>query len=184
MPSARQYPPRVDAEDFKLLYELMSRQIFGFAAQRVGAQGAADVVAETFKTAWEKRSQGPADEDERRAWVFGIAKLKIRQEQDRVSRKHHDHRFIEDFAGEMAATSDIADDVVEAVVGRWIYAELSEAERELLDLAFMPGLTSDQVAGLLSISVGTLHTRISRLRARIRQLAGQAEPDIVEGGAR
>lgn len=72
---------------------------------------------------------------------------------------------------------DIADAVVASEVGRRIYRGLSEADAELLDIAFMQDVSKDEAAAMLDVSVPTFNTRVSRLRRRIEQIERQTTSD-------
>ncbi|MCP5114582.1 MAG: RNA polymerase sigma factor [bacterium] len=49
-------------------------------------------------------------------------------------------------------------------------ARLSERQREVLHLAFYQGMTLEEAAGVLEISVGTARTHYERGKARLREL--------------
>ena len=171
-------------DEFTALYHQMSGRLFSFAARRLSPQAADDTVALTFETVWDKRDECPTDPDARVGWVFTVCRYKILQESDRFHRKHHDSRFAEDFRPRPAVAADTSDSVVESAAGRWIYQQLSALERDLFDVAFMKGVTREEAAAMLSVSVGTFTTRVSRLRARIKALqaaADAAEPSIGRG---
>jgi DNA-directed RNA polymerase specialized sigma24 family protein len=93
---------------------------------------------------------------------------------DRRKRKHHDNRFVHDFQNMGRSDGDVADVVSDRAVGTWVYSQLSALDRDLFDVAFMRGVTRDQAAALLQISVGTFNTRVSRLRSKMRQLLDAA----------
>ncbi|VXB03718.1 RNA polymerase sigma factor [Aeromicrobium sp. 9AM] len=176
----------MEEEEFTALYRQMSGRLFSFAARRLSPQAADDAVALTFETVWDKRDECPTDPDGRVGWVFTICRYKILQESDRFHRKHHDSRFAHDFRPRPAVTADVSDSVVESAVGHWIYQQLSALERDLFDVAFMKGVSREQASAMLSISVGTFTTRVSRLRARIKTLqalADESEPSIGKGAS-
>jgi RNA polymerase sigma-70 factor (ECF subfamily) len=57
-------------------YRTSGTAVLGYALRRaVSREDAMDVVAETFATAWRRRSAMPADDEEVRPWLFGIARL-------------------------------------------------------------------------------------------------------------
>ena len=85
----------MERQEFAALYEHLRSSLFAYAAARLPAQSALDVVHDTFEVVWAKRDEAPDDPEQRIAWSFGIARNKVRQELQRVRRKHHDNRFIE-----------------------------------------------------------------------------------------
>jgi RNA polymerase sigma factor (sigma-70 family) len=180
------YPLGVGEDEFTALFHALSGRLFSFAAARLSAQAADDAVSQTFETVWDKRAECPSDPTARIGWVFTIGRYKILQELDRRSRKHHDHRFADDYPSRSASQSDVSETVAESDLGRWIYGQLTAQERDLFDVAFMKDVSRDEAAAMLAISVGTFNTRVSRLRSRIRALHVQAESDLLsqEGGSR
>jgi RNA polymerase sigma-70 factor (ECF subfamily) len=176
----------VGEEDFKDLYVRLAGQIFSFAALRLSADQAKDVVNCTFEVVWKKRYAGPAEPSEWPAWIFGIAKNQILQELQRVRRKHHDNRFIAEYSRQLDASGspDIADAVALTDVGRRIWSHLTPAERDLLNIAFLRALDNQQAAELLGITTTAYTTRVSRLRRRIADLqSSENELTTAETGA-
>jgi DNA-directed RNA polymerase specialized sigma24 family protein len=165
----------VGEDEFTALYNEMSGRLFSFAARRLSPHAAEDTVGQTFETVWLKRGECPGDPDARIGWVFTICRYKVLQEVERRRRKHHDNRYLSDYGPHLGAVQDISDLVVESAVGHWIYGQLSAVDRELFDVATMSDLTPEQAAGMISVSVGTYYTRVSRLRSRLRALRDQAE---------
>lgn len=182
----RLYAPGVGEDEFTALFHALSGRLFSFAAARLSPQAADDVVSQTFETVWRKRTECPTDPTARIGWVFTIGRYKILQELDRRGRKHHDQRFADDYRSRSAAQPDVSETVVASDLGRWIYGQLTTQERDLFDVAFMTGVSRDEAAAMLAISVGAFNTRVSRLRSRIRSLEDQAESDLFsrEGGSR
>lgn len=164
-------------EEFKDLFRALHPRLTGYVARQVGTQASADVVAETFTIAWEKRSRAPSSADERAAWIFGIAKNKIQQARQYRARKHHDHRYVSDYPGAQVAERDASAVVDERLFAHWIYRHLTAGEQQLLDTATIPGMTAAGAAQVLGITIGAYATRLSRLRARLSQLRSiHAEP--------
>jgi RNA polymerase sigma-70 factor (ECF subfamily) len=167
----------VTEEDFKDLYARLSVQLFSYAARRLSAEQAKDVVQNTFETVWRKRDQGPADRAEWPPWVVGICRMQVLQEHQRISRKHHDNRFMAEHTHETANTElpDLADDVLETEQARWIWHQLRSTEQEIVDLAFLQILNDAEAASLLGISPSAFSTRAGRVRQRIAALYAASE---------
>jgi RNA polymerase sigma factor (sigma-70 family) len=172
----------VDEHEFTALYEQMSSRVFSFAARRLSRQAADDTVSQTFETVWSKRDECPGNPDARVGWVFTIGRFKVLQESERQRRRHHDHRFAEDYSARPALQPDVADAVTETALGHWIYQQLTAVERELFDVAFMLDVTSEQAAAMLAVSLGTFYTRVSRLRSRITSLQDSADTSEIRVG--
>jgi RNA polymerase sigma factor (sigma-70 family) len=177
----------VGEDEFRELYGRLGAQIFSYAAVRLSPEQAKDVVNSTFEVVWHKRDAMPADPSEWPAWTFGIAKNHVLQERQRVRRTHHDNRFISEQTPHLDAAKvpDVADAVARSDAGRRIWDQLTAAEHDLLNIAFLRGLDNDEAAELLGITVTAYTTRVSRLRQRIAVL-DRAEGELAgaEGGGR
>lgn len=159
-------------EEFAEVYLRLRDSVFRFALGRLSPEQAKDVVSDTFEVVWRKRDECPSDEREWPAWIVGIARNKVLQEIDRVARKHHDTRFIADHSAqvESVVTTDVAETVVASDAGRRVWDQLTAAERELLDLAFIDQIDREQAARILGVSETAYASRLTRLRQRIIRL--------------
>lgn len=164
-------------EEFRELYARMSQVVFSYAARRLPPEEARDVVAETFEVLWRKRNDIPLEPHAWPSWVIGIAKNKVLHEYQRTRRKHHDNRFIDDFPSHHNSDPDIADSVTSSIVGRAVWSQLSSEDQELVNLAFVRGLTSASAAAILGISTTAYTTRLTRTRQRLVALTKQASTD-------
>lgn len=170
----------VGDDEFKELYARLSTVIFAFAARALSPEQAKDVVNETFAAVWRKRNDLPLNRDERARWVIGVGKNQVLQEKQRVQRKHHDNRFIHEHAQESSQniSPDIADSVAGSLQARWVWQQLTPAEQELVNLAFVRGLADSAGAGMLGLTVTAYTTRVSRARHRIAALLEASEASV------
>src|SRR2546423_2643253 len=111
---------------FSALYEENYHRILGYTLRRTDPNEAADVVAETFTTAWRRLDAVP-EGDDARLWLYGTAR--------RVLANHHRaRRRRERLAGRLQeqppASLEFERDEVGALSGA--FARLREDERELL----------------------------------------------------
>lgn len=159
-------------QEFAEIYGRLRDSVFRFALGRLPPEQAKDVVSDTFEVVWRKRDESPADEREWPAWIIGIARNKVAQEVDRGVRKHHDNRFIADQSVivETVVVGDVAEIVADSASGRWVWSQLTPAERELLDIAFIDRLDRDHAAQILGVTATAYATRLTRLRKRIIHL--------------
>lgn len=158
-------------DEFRELYVRMNKPLFLFALHRLSPEQAKDAVSNTFEVAWRKRHSGPTEPSEWPAWLFGIVKNQILQELQRVRRKHHDNRFLDDTNSQPKAREpDIADLVTMSDSARRIWNLLTPSEKNLLNLAFLGNLDKAQAAQRLGITVTAYTTRVTRLRQRIASL--------------
>lgn len=172
-------------EEFRSLYHQLSAKIFSFAARRLPPEVAKDVVSETFEVVWTKIAEVPTERDAAAAWVFGVAKNKVLQANQHRTRKHHDHRFADDFHIVARASRDVAESVADVDLGEWVYKQFSTNEKLLFDVAFLRDIDKRTAASMLGLTIGAFNTRVSRLRARIVELTRAYEdPSPTREGAR
>ena len=163
----------MDDEEFSELYRRLSDHVFRFAARRLPRrEQAMDVVGDTFEIAWSKRSSLSSEPAKQSGYIFGIAKNRIAQEHQRAQRKHHDNRFVADFphASQATPAPDVADQIIEADSARRVLHQLSDDDRELLDLAFVTGISTQDAAKFMGITLTAYTSRVSRLNQRIASL--------------
>ena len=165
-----------DEDRFRRVYGDNFPLLLAYAVRRVEQpEDAADVVAETFLTAWRRFRELPPD-PEVRLWLYGVAR--------RVLANHHRGGARRERLGErlgdrlrqrltdVFASSDPGVEVPERIVVRQALARLSEPDREVLMLTAWEGLEPREVATVLGIGASAVRTRLSRARARLRELTG------------
>src|SRR4051794_16832625 len=162
--------PSADAV-FEDAYRTSGTAVLGYALRRSESrEDALDVVAETFATAWRRRADLPADPDEVRPWLFGIARRCLA---NAARRTHRATRLGERLADAFTGT-DVPDpsrlhehSVDRQQVGRALQ-QLSAEDRELVTLIAWEGLTPAQAAAVLGLSPGAARVRLHRARTRLR----------------
>lgn len=156
---------------FRRVYADNFEPLLAYALRRVAhAEDAADVVAETFLVAWRRRQQVPPEE-EARLWLYGVAR--------RVLANHHRGGLRRRRLGERlrdgistAIAADPGSEVPERLAVRAALARLGELDREVLLLTVWEGLEPREAALVLQVSPAVVRTRLSRARARLRDLVG------------
>lgn len=160
-----------DAGAFETLYDELSDAVFGFCLRRTGHwETAQDCTSLVFLEAWRLRTTLRSD-TAGLAWLFGIAHNVVRN----TVRARRRHRGLlrrlpltgagEEFESDVAARID-----AKAEAGRVLAAveRLPENERDVVALSLSSGLTHEQISTALGIPVGTVKSRLSRARARLR----------------
>jgi RNA polymerase sigma-70 factor (ECF subfamily) len=129
-----------------------------------------DLVQETLARAWEKRRLWTAGTD-LRAWLFTVMH-NVFVNQQTLARRERGHVSLDsdDGSGEAWQLSVAAEqyarvELMELVqhVGR-----LPVAQREVLLLAVVEELRYEEIAATLAIPVGTVMSRLSRAREKLR----------------
>jgi RNA polymerase sigma-70 factor, ECF subfamily len=170
-------PPRTDAAArqvrFEAVYAANHVPILGYALRRTACpDDAADVLAETFLTAWRRLDELPAD-DEARLWLYGVARRVLanyyRGERRRTA-------LADRLRGELAHSSLPSEPAGERARIATALRALPEQDRELLGLAAWEGLDYGQIAVVLGCSRNAVRIRLHRARQRLaRELTDQPE---------
>ncbi len=141
---------------------------------------AEDVVSLTYLEAWRSRERLRPETDSLRPWLLGIA-TNVSRNTARSARRHQR-------ALARMERSDTVPDFAEEVTGRLADAEqlaaakaalegLRRTEREVFTLCVWGGLDYASAAEALGIPVGTVRSRLSRARAKLRDsVKHQAAP--------
>jgi RNA polymerase sigma factor (sigma-70 family) len=160
-------PPRAGADErqarFEAVYAACHAPVLGYALRRTASpDDAADVIAETFLTAWRRLDEMPAG-PQARLWLYGVAR--------RVLANHHrgERRrsaLAERLRGELAAA--YLPPEYSGELGRisLAFGRLPERERELLALNAWEGLDYGQIAVVLGCSRNAVRIRLHRARGR------------------
>ncbi|MFJ9018394.1 RNA polymerase sigma factor [Streptomyces sp. NPDC102259] len=170
---------------FGELYESYATAVYNHALRLTGDWSAAEeVMSETFLAAWRGRGAVEAEGGSLRPWLFGIATNKARNA-DRSLRRRLAFlaRRAEAGAGTASgsggdeAVGDFAEDVVGRIDDarrlaevRRVLGRLRRHEREVIALCVWGGLDYAQAAEALGVPVGTVRSRLSRARARLREI--------------
>jgi RNA polymerase sigma factor (sigma-70 family) len=163
-------------ERFRRVYAANFQALLAYAIRRVEQpEDASDIVAETFLVAWRRSDDLPPD-DEITLWLYGVAR--------RVLSNHHRGGARRERLGERLrhriaglVTADPGHEVPQRLAVRDALARLGDVDREVLTLTVWEELQPREVAEVLGLSAGAVRTRLSRARARLRELVGDDPPD-------
>ncbi len=162
-----------DADAFGLLFERHADAIYNFCFRRIGDWSTAEeLLSVVFLEAWRRRDKElPADKV--LPWLYGIATNVVRNQ----------HRSRRRFAAALQrlprpraerAMADTADERLDderqmkQVLS--LLAQLPHREQEVFVLCAWFDLSYQDVAVALEIPVGTVRSRLSRARGRLREL--------------
>lgn len=165
-----------DPDVFRELFDDHARSVYNHGFRLTGAWSVAeDVVSLTFLEAWRLRERVDVDGEagSLRPWLLGIA-TNVARNVRRAARRH---------AGALARLPppEVVPDFAEEVVGRLrdrerlvqvrtALAALRQPEREVLALCVWSGLDYAEAAAALGVPVGTVRSRLSRARGKLRKL--------------
>jgi RNA polymerase sigma factor (sigma-70 family) len=169
---------RADPECFTAVYDAYFKQIHGYVAARLGSSAADDLAAETFLVAFRKRAAFDSARGQVRAWLFGIAtNLVARHRRDEARRYAALSRVpLLPQPGQDPGHEDriLAKVSAQRLAGRLTAAlrGLAAGDRDVLLLAAVAQLSYQEIAAALDIPAGTVASRLSRARARVREALG------------
>jgi RNA polymerase sigma factor (sigma-70 family) len=176
-------PAIADPEQFGAVFDRYFAEIHGYAARRVGRDAAADIAAEVFLTAFRVRRTFDPSRGSVKAWLYGITTNHLSSYHRSEQRAYRAMAR----AGVPEQQEGHADAVVDQVAAEALrpallaaLADLTRGEREVLLLVALGGLSHADVAAALGIRYGTVASRLSRARAKLRTAAGITLPQAEE----
>lgn len=164
--------------DLRAVYDRHSPLVYSICRKALGEAAAAEVTQDVFVSAWQARHQFDPERGALGAWLVGITKRRIvdhvRREQRHTSRRADDR----DARGvEMIPADERAEERVERIADRMRVAQalksLPERPRQIIEFAYVHGLTHQEIAERTGIPLGTIKSDIRRglraLRDRMEQ---------------
>jgi RNA polymerase sigma factor (sigma-70 family) len=162
-----------DADAFGLLFERHAKAIYNFCFRRTGSWDAAeDLLSIVFLEAWRRRDQ-ELPPGKVLPWLYGIATNVVR------NRRRSDWRFRRALARVPAPRPELGfesdadgrlDDERRMSQALDLLAQLPRHEQEVFVLCAWSELSYEDAAIALELPVGTVRSRLSRARARLREL--------------
>ena len=170
---------RHEPEHFTVLFRRHAPHIQRYVVRRLGPDAADDIVAETFLLAFRQRNRYDPERADARPWLYGIATNLIgRHRRAEVRLYRALARTGADPVSE-PFTDRIDDRVSAGQASRQLAAALARLSAELRDtllLAAWSDLSYEEIAVALGVPTGTVRSRLSRARSKLRQTLGDADP--------
>lgn len=183
--------PRLDGPDpgreFGRLFDAYSSPLYAYLTRRVGPDTASDLVSETFLVALRQRHSYDPQAGVVRGWLYGIATNLARRHVRTEVRGLRAIAQLDAHTGFEQVGDDgrIADRVDAQQLARQLapaLAALSEGDRDVLLLTSWAQLSTVEVADALGIPVGTVRSRLHRVRRQLRSSAPMTRSSSQEGG--
>jgi RNA polymerase sigma-70 factor (ECF subfamily) len=160
-----------DRDAFARFYDLHAALVHTFALRILRERNEAEeVVQDVFVQVWRQAGAYSPDRGTPEAWLItltrsrGIDKLRFRRRRDEMVRSADDpDRLPEPAVPDRAAGQAEA----RATLGG-VLADLPEAQRSVLELAYFDGLTQSEIAARLGEPLGTVKTRMRSGLERLR----------------
>ncbi|MCN9239287.1 sigma-70 family RNA polymerase sigma factor [Streptomyces sp. RY43-2] len=166
---------RGDRDALGELYDEHAQVLYRYALRVTGDWAEAeDVVSTTFLEAWRGREKLHPEGDSLRPWLLGIAtnimrgNARARRRREIALARVPERGSIPDFADDLVTHLEDAEKLRAAHAA---LARLRRRDREVFTLVVWAGLDYAAAAEALGVPVGTVRSRLSRARTRLRELA-------------
>lgn len=162
-----------DPGAFGAIFERHYAAVHGYLQRRLDESRADEIASQTFLVAFDSRSRFDRGRSDSRPWLFGIA--------TNLAHNHRRHEIVELRAiAAMTPERGAAIDGVEARVDAermrgllaQALADLPSEEADVLCLLVWAELGQAEIAEALAIPIGTVKSRLSRARERLRSALG------------
>ncbi len=165
---------REDPEAFGLIYDRHADAVFGYFARRVPRGEVADLVAETFRIAFDTRHRFDPDRVRARPWLYGLATNVLRHHLRSARREQVAHLRLAPEPGAADGHEPRSDAALDAAA-EWpavaaALDRLAPIDREALLLLAWEELSYADIAEATGVPVGTVRSRINRARRQLREL--------------
>jgi RNA polymerase sigma-70 factor (ECF subfamily) len=170
---------RHEPEHFTVLFRRHAPHIQRYVVHRLGQDAADDIVAETFLLAFRQRDSYDQTRADARPWLYGIATNLIGRHR-RAEIRLYRALARTGIDPVMEPFTDKVDDRVSASAASrrlaGALARLPQEHRDTLLLMAWGDLSYEEIATALGVPVGTVRSRISRARNKLRRTLGGTNP--------
>ncbi|WP_433375178.1 RNA polymerase sigma factor [Actinoplanes sp. CA-142083] len=161
-----------DPDRFAVIYDRYAAMLYRYAYQRMGPGIADDVVAEAFLAAFRGRASYDLGRQDARPWLFGILTREMAAHQRREKARYRamarsTHETVQDSPDDQVTARVVAGAARGPLAAA--LAGLDPRDRDVLLLVAWGQLSYDEVADALNIPQGTVGSRLSRARRKVRK---------------
>jgi RNA polymerase sigma-70 factor (ECF subfamily) len=176
--------------EFGAIFDRHAEVLLRFLVRRSGPDAGPVLLGELFRVAFERRAKFDLARESARPWLYGIASNLLMHQTRSEARRTRATRAIEDhMLGEGPLVPRFEAELVDEIDARLLLprvaialGSLAEEEREALLLFAWEDQSYREIAEALDVPIGTVRSRISRARGRLRELIGAGGK--VRGGSR
>jgi len=163
-----------DAEAaFEELYRSCRDDLFAYVAGLLRDRSAAeDVTATAFERAYRRASSFNPARGTRRAWLFGIARNAAL---DEMRRRKRTTEMTSEPVSDDAPADEAAEVAMRRAALRQAMQKLNARERELVALKFFAGLSTAEIADVISVGERAAAMRVHRTIEKLRRACDEAE---------
>lgn len=167
-----------DPTAFGLLFERHARSVHRYLARRAGPDVADEVLSEVFLVSFQRRESFDGRSPSALPWLLGIATVLLRahaKKEGRHLRAAARAAEVEAHDGGLERALDLQDASSRMRQTLDHLRHLPSIDRDVLLLYVWGELTYDEVAKSLEIPVGTVRSRLNRVRRELRRLESAPE---------
>ncbi|MBB5034798.1 RNA polymerase sigma factor [Prosthecobacter vanneervenii] len=171
---------RGDARAFDQLYDRLAPRLFGLLRQMLyDEKEAEEVLQEGFVQLWERAPSFDPERSKAFTWAVMLFRHKAIDRMRMLGRRNRlvDGAVLEQttLGGSSQAADEALQDAERGEAVRQALNELPKEQRQLIECAFLKGLTHHVIAESFGMPLGTVKTNIRRGLLRLR--------DLLKGGA-
>ena len=155
-----------------ILYDRYSRLVYSIAYRILNSsEEAEDITQDVFLTLWRRNNYDPA----RGSLSSFLTTLTRSRAIDRLRSKNARLRVVQRLQGIVRSDSGSPSPLEQASIGersqmiRTALSQLSESERQVLEIAYYEGLSQSEIAERLDIPLGTVKSRSRQGLLKLRQ---------------
>lgn len=164
-------------EEFEALYAEYSASIYTYLLRTTGSrEDAMELTQETFFRLWKNRKKLNLNSNIK-GWLFKVASNLVVS----MFRKRKNRFFIEDLKVEPVVQSVAYNELNRITLNgrvRKLLENLPPGQRAVVWLKVVEGLSHNEIAELLKISVGTSKSQFYRGITKLRKLLNSSEGDV------
>lgn len=164
-----------DRAAFSQLYDRFSTLVFSLAMRMLKVRSdAEDLLQEVFVQVWRQAQSYSAERGSPEAWIINIARSRAIDKIRSIRRMERSFVLTDDPARAESSEnveSSVADSEARMTMGSAL-ANLPEAQRRVLEMAYFDGLTQTEIATRLAEPLGTVKTRMRSGIQKLREILG------------
>ena len=169
-----------EVDAFGELFKRHHRLVYNYCFRRTASWSTAeDLMAIVFLEAWRTRRHMQLHDGSLLPWLYAIATNVTRHE----NRSRARHRAaLTRVASRLTDVPDHADEIIDRISdeqrmqqARAAFTQLPQREQDVLELSVFAGFDYTQIGAVLGIPVGTVRSRLSRGRSRLRRIVGEID---------
>ena len=154
--------------ELRAVYDAHGPLVFGICRRTLGDEAAREVTQDVFVSAWRARQQFDPTRGTLAAWLVGITKRRV-VDHVRRERRHSERRAEEDDRAGSSASEPEVERIADRLTVAHALSGLADRPRDVIKLAYVDGLTHQEIAERTCLPLGTIKSDIRRGLVTLRQ---------------